>query len=61
MPLFDLAEKGDNKIVGAGPFTVHSHALFCKDDYTIEPTDRTLVAYLRWRRDVAAAASALVD
>jgi hypothetical protein len=32
-----------------------------KDDHTIEPTDRVLVNYLRWRREVAAAASKLVD
>lgn len=61
MPVFELAEKGENKVVGAGPFTVHSYFLFCKDDHTIEPTDKVLVNYIRWRRAVAVAAATLVD
>ena len=50
MPIFDIGqEKGVNKINGAGPFTIDSYFIFCKDDRTVKPTDAALQGYVRWR------------
>ena len=49
MPLFDIDVKGENKIWGAGEFTVHSYQIFCKDDRTVRPNDAALQSYVRWR------------
>lgn len=56
LPRFEMATKGEFKVPGCGPFCVDSFHLFCKDDWSSEPTDKALLQFWRWRKTQPAAA-----